>query len=335
MISSIVRFRMRLVTGVLFVLFSLLGLSSAADKDEWRSRSIYQVVTDRFAHADDSTPPACFVLLGHYCGGTWRGIRDNLDYIEGMGFDAVWISPVVGNLPQLTGDGAAYTSYWQQNLYALNSNFGTRQDLLDLVEEIHARGMLLMLDIVVNHMGYSGTPFFIDYSVFWPFNDQKYFHDYCGVDNPANHTNAEQCWLGDSIVPLADLRTEDEEVQNMFGEWISEMVHNYSIDGLRIDTAINVQPDFFPEFVKAAGVFATGETMTGDNMIACTWEDTVGSILNYPIYYTLIRAFQDEEGSINDLVETIDSTRDNCNDPTVLGSFSEVSHCSAWDSKLC
>jgi alpha-amylase len=319
----------RLVTGLLLVsLVSLFAFSSAATQEEWRTRSIYQVVTDRFAHANDTLlPPDCFVILGHYCGGTWRGIRDNLDYIENMGFDAIWISPVVGNLPQTTGDGQSYTSYWQQNLYALNHNFGTQDDLLDLISEVHARGMLLMLDIVVNHMGYYGPPESIDYSVFWPFNDQKYFHDYCSVDDPANHTNAEECWLGDGVVPLADLRTEDQDVQDMFGVWIHEMVQNYSIDGLRIDTAINVNPSFFTDFVKAAGVFATGETMTGNNLIACTWENTVGSILNYPIYYTLIRAFQDEEGSINDLVETIESTRENCNDPTVLGSFSEVRTC--------
>jgi hypothetical protein len=63
--------------------------SFAATPDEWRSRSIYQIVTDRFARTDGSTTAACNAGLGQYCGGTWNGIANQLDYIQGMGFDAV------------------------------------------------------------------------------------------------------------------------------------------------------------------------------------------------------------------------------------------------------
>jgi len=325
LISSLLQGAPFLSVTLLALFSTFFHVSDAATADEWRSRSIYQIVTDRFAHANDSVILPCQVELGFYCGGTWSGIREHLDYVQRMNFDAVWISPIVGQLPQQTGDGQSYTAYWQQNLYAINSKFGTEEDLHELISEVHARGMLLMLDIVVNHMGYAGTPQNIDYSVLQPFNDARFYHDYCSVDDPKNHTNAQQCWLGDHMVPLADLKTEDPEVQNMFGEWIHQMVQNYSIDGLRIDTSINVEPEFFPAFVEASGVFATGEVMMGDNSVACEWENTIGSILNYPVYYTLIRAFEDTDGSMEDLVETMESTRKNCKDPTLLGSFSEVS----------
>ncbi|KAK3632954.1 hypothetical protein LTR56_011511 [Elasticomyces elasticus] len=319
-------FAARLILSSLVALFCLFGTARAATAAQWRQRSIFQVVTDRFVYrdgSDDILPPLCAVENGLYCGGTWQGIKSKLDYIQGMNFDAIWISPVVAQLPQSTGDGEAYTGYWQQDLYSLNPKFGTAKDLKDLIDEVHARGMYLMLDIVVNHMGYAGTGWDVDYSVLSPFNDQKYFHQYCPVNDPHNITNTEECWLGDSLVTLADLRTEDEDVQAMFGDWISEMVSNYSIDGLRIDTALNVQSSFFPNFVDEAGVFAMGETMHGDNSYACQWADAMGSILNYPIYYTLTRAFQSCEGSIGDLVATINSAKTNCRDTTVLGSFSE------------
>lgn len=180
-----------------------------------------------------------------------------------------------------------------------------------------------MLDVVVNHMGYAGTGLDVDYSILNPFNDEKYFHTYCEITDPTDPTNTQECWLGDWMVALADLRTEDAEVQDMFGEWISEMVSNYSIDGLRIDTSINVDPEFFINFVDAAGVFATGEVMQGDDSLACQWADTIGSILNYPIYYTLTRAFESSEGSIDDLVLTIESVKQNCPNSTNFGSFSE------------
>lgn len=62
------------------------GLSPA----EWRAQSIYQVMTDRFARTDGSTTASCD--LSDYCGGTWEGLINHLDYIQGMGFTAVGIS---------------------------------------------------------------------------------------------------------------------------------------------------------------------------------------------------------------------------------------------------
>ena len=240
-----------------------------------------------------------------------------------MNFDAIWISPIVAQLPQRTGDGEAYTAYWQQDLYALNPKFGSQQDLHDLIAAVHDKGMYLMLDIVVNHMGYAGLPLEVDYSVLNPFDDQRFYHDYFPVVDPTNATNVETGWLGDTLVSLADLRTEDDEVRDMFGEWVSGLVSNYSVDGLRIDTSVNVEPDFFPSFVDAAGVFATGEVMQGDTSQACVWADSIGSVLNYMIYFPLTRAFQSPLGSIDDLVQTINSIKTNCADPTSLGSFSE------------
>lgn len=272
---------MLLVVSIFIFLLPLQAL--AANLEDWRGRTIYQVLTDRFARSDGSKS-SCNEVDGDYCGGSWKGIEQNLDYIQGMNFDAIWISPIVAQLPQSTGDGQAYTGYWAQNLYGLNSNFGTADDLKNLIEAIHARGMYIMLDIVVNHMGYAGAGNDVDYSIFDPFNDEKYFHSYCAVDASAdNQTNVEVCWLGDNIVALADLRTEDDIVRTMYGNWISGLVSNHSIDGLRIDTALNVEPDFFSGFVDAAGVFAMGEAMDGDVTYVCHWEDDIGSMLNYPV----------------------------------------------------
>jgi alpha-amylase len=74
----------------------LSGGAAALTPAQWRSQSIYQVITDRFALANGSTSQPC--ELGQYCGGTWQGIINKLDYIKGMGFTAVWISPVVKNV---------------------------------------------------------------------------------------------------------------------------------------------------------------------------------------------------------------------------------------------
>lgn len=60
---------------------------------EWKKRSIYQILTDRFATSGPEDPDID-ISRRQYCGGTWQGIISKLDYIQGMGFDAIWISPV-------------------------------------------------------------------------------------------------------------------------------------------------------------------------------------------------------------------------------------------------
>ena len=98
----------------------------AASASDWQNRTIYQVscpflkhvgptliffacqlVTDRFATTDGSSP-TCNTEDRKYCGGTWQGVVKKLDYIQGMGFDAVWISPVVKNVEGTTAYGEAF-----------------------------------------------------------------------------------------------------------------------------------------------------------------------------------------------------------------------------------
>lgn len=76
------------------LLLSLLTSSYAGSLEEWRSRSVYQIVTDRFSTFGPS-PPDCD--LSTYCGGSFAGITRRLGYIKKLGFDAIWISPVVAN----------------------------------------------------------------------------------------------------------------------------------------------------------------------------------------------------------------------------------------------
>jgi alpha-amylase len=172
---------------MLFALVATLSLALtqttlAASGSQWASRSIYQVLTDRFARTDGSTTFPCNTADRVYCGGTFKGIQNQLDYIQNMGFDAVWISPVTAQLRGKTAYGYAYHGYWQRDLYEINPQFGTSEDLRDLSDALHERGMYLMVDIVVNHNGARGPVKDIDYGVYNPFDAKKYYHPYCLID---------------------------------------------------------------------------------------------------------------------------------------------------------
>lgn len=78
------------------LLAALWGTAAALGTEDWQKQSIYQVITDRFAQPSGAKASSC--TDRSYCGGTWNGITEKLDYIQGMGFTAIWISPTVENI---------------------------------------------------------------------------------------------------------------------------------------------------------------------------------------------------------------------------------------------
>ncbi|KAJ0121021.1 glycosylhydrolase family 13-2 [Diaporthe amygdali] len=288
----------------------------------WRAQSIYQVMTDRFARTDLSTTATCDASQGVYCGGTWKGLISKLDYIQGMGFTAIWISPFVEQMSGDTTDGSSYHGYWAQNIYAVNSAFGTSSDLVALSAALHSRGMYLMLDVVTNHYAWNGCSSCVDYSVFDPFNSKSYFHDPCSI-NYDNQTSIQVCWQGDEVVSLPDLRTEDSDVLNTFNSWIKDVVATYNIDGIRLDSAKHVDDAFLPSFEDASGVYIVGEVFNGDPTYVIPYQQYLSGLINYPTYYWITRAFQSTSGSISDLANGINTMKSQATDLSLYGSFLE------------
>lgn len=243
-----------------------------------------------------------------------------------MGFDAVMISPIIENLSGHVYYGEAYHGYWPLDIYQLNSRFGTKQDLLDLSDALHNRGMYLLMDTVINNMAYmtngSNPATSIDYSILTPFNNADYFHPYCKISNWENFTNAQLCQTGDTYVALPDLYTEHEVVQKTLIDWAAEVMKTYSVDGLRIDAAKHVSPGFLKNFVDSSDAFMTGEVLQSEVDIICNYQEKyISSMPNYPVYYAMLTAFTN--GNISNLALTVEQMKASCQDVTSLVSFSE------------
>jgi glycosidase len=127
---------------------------------EWREEFIYFLMVDRFQDDQKRQP----VLKGarasgiqtpdDFYGGKIRGITRNLDYIAGLGCTAIWLSPVFENNPR------AYHGYNINNYLDLDPNFGTKEDLAELVDAAHhfkkngkPYPIRIILDVVINHSG--------------------------------------------------------------------------------------------------------------------------------------------------------------------------------------
>lgn len=317
---------------LLLTSLALVHSTAAASAADWRSRSIYQIITDRYALPSGSDPTACKPQDQTWCGGSWNTIRENLDYIQNAGFTAIWISPVNQNYEgPRTAYGDPYHGYWIQDASQLNSRFGTSDDLKALSAEVHRRNMYLMVDVVVNNvMATSLTPDYTQYM----FKDKSQYHNYCPVVWGDRQSEI-NCWLGDQKVPLPDLNTQDPTVQSGYASWIQNLVQEYSIDGLRIDAAKHVDSSFWGPFCASAGAFCIGEVYGDDISLASQYQGpgTLDSILNYPVYDALVEAFQiPGPANTSGLALVHDAMKSTMSDVTVLGNFLENQDLPRWHS---
>lgn len=266
-----------------FIFALLLFFAGCSTLDQWKSRVIYQLLTDRFALNYSSDMPC--ENLNNYCGGSFKGLISNLSYIEDMGFDAIWISPVTENTEK------GYHGYFPKNFYEINKHFGTEQDLKNLVSECHNKNILLMLDVVANNIGPVGN----DYSEIAPFNNTDDYHNYCEIDEDAIKHHIPWVLENCRRSSLPDLNHEKPEVEQKLLSWITNLVGKYQVDGLRVDSAINVPKWFWKKFSKAAGVFTLGEVKSPRADITKGYVGPLDSTLNYVLFEEMRDVFLGEK----------------------------------------
>jgi glycosidase len=91
-------------------------------------------------------------------GGTLNGVRSKLNYLGGLGITALWLSPVMRQRRHANTFGSnTYHGYGVADFLEVDPRFGTRQDQIDLVDAAHQVGIKIILDVIFNHTGQTGT----------------------------------------------------------------------------------------------------------------------------------------------------------------------------------
>lgn len=303
---------------------AVLVAPAEIDVTPWYGRSIYFIVVDRFAKDFSDTDPQCGLVddgtAKSWCGGTIKGIIRKLDYIKEMGFDAIWITPIVKQTDWTDNyNGTAYHGYWAQDFNDIDPHFGTKDDVKRLSAECKKRGMLYMQDIVANHVGPlhdltqvsrlaaplndpSGRQF-NTYGIQPGMSFEDYLkmpprEAYVNIPDPYTGKIKYSCWTGNySCFPeyseeiiekgwfgdLGDLNHWNETVAEYLLDWIARMQKDYDIDGFRLDTAGYIPQSFLSRFQQAAGVYMIGEVVTYNISYHQSYQHHLLGMLNFPI----------------------------------------------------
>ncbi|MDT0540040.1 alpha-amylase family glycosyl hydrolase [Croceitalea sp. P059] len=286
----------------------------------WEGANIYFLLTDRFNNGNpekdvnfertDST-----AVLRGFEGGDIDGISKKIDegYFTDLGINAIWFTPIIEQVHGATNEGTgntyAYHGYWAKDWTAIDPNFGTSKDLENLVKKAHAKGIRILLDVVLNHTGPE-----TEIDPVWP-------EEWVRTDPTCEFTtydNTTACTLVDNLpdiltesdvpVELPDallakwkeegrLSQELDEL-NLFFErtgypraprfyiikWLTDYIHEFGVDGFRVDTVKHVNENAWTElYQESEYAFETWKKKHPNEVLDDNPFFMVGEVYNYGI----------------------------------------------------
>lgn len=253
---------------------------------DWRDQFIYFLLVDRFdnnasdlsAYRPGETIAARQPGAGHYFqGGNLKGITRRLDYLQGLGCTALWLSPILKNRQDLKN---SYHGYGIQDFLEVDPNFGTLADLQELTAAAHQRGMYVILDVVLNHSG--DVWCYPDCYPYYFYQDQAFpFGQWHQVDPQEGFQDDDAVWPKELQTPDAfkrrgEIRNWGDPIEARDGDFLSlkELdlprpevldtlikVYKYwiakaDLDGFRIDTVKHMEHTATAIFCNAIREYA-------------------------------------------------------------------------------
>lgn len=255
---------------------------------DWRDVFVYFLLVDRFDNNQEDIPPydPNTTPIGRdqeqgrvFQDGNLKGIIRRLDYINGLGANGIWLSPVLRNRIEKND---TYHGYGIQDFLEVDPRFGTKEDLQELVRQAHAREMYVIMDIIINHTGdnwaYPGDyPYYFWKEAPGPFE----FGFWREVDPGAGFQEADAVWPKELQLPeyykrRGQIRDWNDPDQAINGDFLSlkELELNNStvldtlikaykywialtdVDGFRVDTVKHMESSATAIFCNAVREYA-------------------------------------------------------------------------------
>ncbi len=205
---------------------------------------LYLIMPDRFANGDptnDQLPMRMPYKVDRNDpnarhGGDLKGISDHLDYLHNLGVTSIWLNPVLEN----DMDGGSYHGYATTNYYRVDPRFGSNDEYVKLIEDTHAKGMKVVMDMIFNHCG-SDHPWMKDIpSKDW-FNNLDPYVQTTHVkevyyDLYASQYDTKQMTDGWFVPSMPDLNQRNRHVAKYLIQNSIWWIEYAGVDGIRQDT---------------------------------------------------------------------------------------------------
>lgn len=297
---------------------------------DWDEAVIYMTCTDRFYDGNTSNDKAynttdVFDKKGSlsYHGGDFAGLEQKLDYLENLGVNTIWITPIVENSDTKTDDNGkeipstGYHGYWASDFTNLNPHLGTEAEFKSLINAVHARGMKLMVDVVLNHAGYGTEDHFNSILKDTNGNTVKMLRD------DSNTVTGDDVY--DALSKLPDFVTENEDVMNQLVEWQTDWVKKYDIDYYRVDTVKHVNSETWAAFKNALTEADAEFKMIGEYSGA-GYGNTAGELGTGRMDSLLDFDYNDQavnfvSGNVEGAESFLESRNNSINNTATLGAF--------------
>lgn len=308
------------------------SMNKKQSKFVWNNANVYFLLTDRFCNADKSND----VNFGRtektselrtFLGGDIKGITKKIkeSYFSDLGINVIWLSPIVeqihGYVDEGQGKTYGYHGYWTKDWTRIDANFGTEEDMLELVTVAHENGIRILLDVVLNHTG-PVTP-----------QDEVWPADWVRTDPACTYTDYKTTVSCTLVKNLPDIRTESQEnvelpeflkekwkkegrfdketaeleafftrtgmhrtPSNYIIKWLTDFIRKYGIDGYRIDTVKHVEKDIWADLIKEAKIaFADWKKANPEAVLDDNDFYVVGELYGYNINSNYYYNFSDKQ----------------------------------------
>lgn len=256
---------------------------------EWVKDTIwYQIFPERFANGNPANDPEGVKPWGsedpavdNFFGGDFEGIIEHLDYLENLGINGIYFTPIFHAYSNHKYDTIDYRS--------IDPQFGTKETLKTLIAECHKRNIRVMLDAVFNHSGYYFPPF---QDLLEKGEKSKYkdwFHPHSFPLKGGERPNYETFGFFES---MPKLNTANPEVKEYLLEVSAYWIKEFDIDAWRLDVANEVDQPFWREFRTTVKNIKPDLYILGE-----IWHDSMpwlrgdqfDAVMNYPFTNQVFR----------------------------------------------
>lgn len=270
---------------------------------EWVKDTIwYQIFPERFANGNPANDPEGVKHWGsedpavdNFFGGDFEGIIEHLDYLENLGINGIYFTPIFHAYSNHKYDTIDYRS--------IDPQFGTKETLKTLIAECHKRNIRVMLDAVFNHSGYYFPPF---QDLLEKGEKSKYkdwFHPHSFPLKGGERPNYETFGFFES---MPKLNTANPEVKEYLLEVSAYWIKEFDIDAWRLDVANEVDQPFWREFRTTVKNIKPDLYILGE-----IWHDSMpwlrgdqfDAVMNYPFTNQVFRLVASQTINAREFIE--------------------------------